>query len=383
VILAPLLALLLAQSNPDLERLKQAQSLMNQGRCSEAIPLLKLLSSRHPEAPTLAYGLGRCYFEVEDYSAAIATLRDTVKKMPKSAEVRFFLGSALGLSGNIPDALDQLRAAMAINPKFEPAFRAFGMFRVQQHQYLSDALEALRTAVRLDPRDARAQYWLGELYRGFGDVAHARQCFEQAHKLDAGDLPARLGLGQALLADGEIDQALAHFDAVLKFEPKLVPALLGRARALYDKGLPDQALAPAEAARAGAQGFEDQRGSIWLLCRVYRALGRNEEAQAAEKQLRGLEASFAGDMARIRALSDQASRYKTEGKFDKVAELMEEYLKIRETSEALIRLGDAYLALGRISDARRCYVRASQIGVLNEGLEKRLQRVQELAADKP
>jgi len=374
------LAFLLMQASPDLDRLNKAQQLMDSGRCAEAIPILQKLAANHPSAPSLTYGLGRCYFEVEDYAAAIAALRNAIRGMPKSAEAHFFLGSALGLSGSLPEAIQELRAAMELDPQFEPAFRAFGMFRVQQGQYLREALVALETAVRLNPRDARARYWLGRFYQGIGDSDQARQRFEQAYKLDPEDPQTRLGMGLALLADGELDQALAHFDAVLKIDPGLVPALLGRARALYNKGEAAQALAPAEAAHKGARGFEDERSSVWILSRIYRALSRDADAQAAERQMKDLETSFAGEMARIRELNDQAARYEAEHRPDKVAESLEAFLKLRENGEVLIRLGDAYLQLGRFAEAERCYVRASQIGPLTDGLKQRLHTVREQAA---
>ena len=376
--IVPLLGLLLfAQADPDLENLNTAERLMNSGHCTEALPLLKALSGRHPEAPTLRYGLGRCYFEMEDYPAAISSLRDAARGLPKSAEVRFFLGSALGVSGHIPEAISELRTAMQLDPKFQPAYRAFGMFRVQQEQYSKEALQALETAVRLDPNDVRALYWLGEFHRALGDTALARGHFERAFQMDPSDPTVWLGLGRVLLDDGETDSALAHFDEVLRLEPRLVPALLGRARALYYKGHAEQALAPAETAHTNARGFEDERGAIWILCRIYRALGRDAEAENAEHQLSVLESTFAGEMTRIRELSEQAAAFEASGNLSKVVELLEAYLRIRETDEILVRLGDAYFGMRRLADAERCYVRASQIGSLTPGLEQRLRRVRE------
>jgi tetratricopeptide (TPR) repeat protein len=375
----PLLVLLAAQTNPDLARLATAQQLMDSGRCASAIPILKELRARHPDTPTLDYGLGRCYFETENYAAAVTTLRGAARLLPKSPEVRFFLGSALGLSGNIPEAIPELRTAMELDPKFEPAYRAFGMFRVQQGLYEKDALEALETAVRLDPRDPRAQYWLGELHRATGDADSARPYFERAQQLDPDDPMVRLGLGRVLLDDGEIDQALADFDAVLGVAPGLVPALLGRARALYFKGQISQALAPAEAARKGAGSFEDQRGSIWILCRIYRSLGRDADARDAERQLKQLEDTLTSDLARRRELSDQAARLELDGNPAAAVPLLEALLKIRETSEVLTRLGDAYLKIHRPADAERCYIRASQLGALTADLKQRLDAARALA----
>jgi len=380
VILLPLLALLAALANPDLESLRTAQQLMDGGRWADAIPVLTKLVDKHPEAPALTYGLGRCYFEVEDYPAAVPSLREAAQRIPASAEVHFFLGSALGLGGNFGEAIRELRAAMDLDPEFEPAYRAFGMFRVERAQYLPDALAALETAVRLDPQDARALYWLGEFHRGLGELTKARPYFDRAYRLDPESPLAQLGVGQVSLNDGDVDQALVHFDAVLKQAPGLAAALLGRARALYYKGQFEQALAPARAAWEDSHEFEERRASGWILVRIYRALGRDAEAQASEKKLKDMETTVAGELVRLRQLSEEAARYEAEGRFDRVAELLEASLKIRERDDSLARLGDAYLKLGRLGDAERCYVRASEIGALTDALQQRLLRVRELTA---
>ncbi len=380
MILIPWLALLIAQANPDLESLKTAQQLMDGGRWAEAIPVLKELVGKHPEAPALTYGLGRCYFEVEDYNAAVTSLREAAQRIPSSAEVRFFLGSALGLGGNFGEAIRELRAAIDLNPEFEPAYRAFGMFRVERAQYLPDALAALETAVRLNPQDARALYWLGEFHRGLGELTKARPYFERAHRLDPDSPLTQLGIGEVLLNDGDVDEALQDFDAVLKQAPGLAAALLGRARALYYKGQFEQALAPAKAAWEDSHEFEERRASGWILVRIYRALGRDTEAQASEKELKDLETTAAGELVRLRQLSDEAARYEAEGRFDRVADLLQASLKIRERYDLLARLGDAYLKLGQLGDAERCYVRASEVGPLTNALKQRLQQVRDLSA---
>lgn len=375
MIAALALLLLAAQADSDQARLDKAQRLMDGGRCAEALPILKDLVTRYPRASTLKYGLGRCYFETDEYAAAATALREAARMLPKAAEVRLFLGSALAVNGKFSEGIAELQRAIELDKDFQPAYRAFGMFRVQQGQYFRDALEALQTAVRLDPEDARAHYWLGRFYQRIGDGVRARESFEKAHRLDSEDPLTRIGLGQALLADGEVERALGHFNAALAALPGYVPALLGRARALYNLGQAAQALPAAEAAHQGARGFEDERGSAWLLARVYRALERQSDAEAVERKLTRLEDGFAGDMARIRELSGQAARYRAENRLDKFAEALEEFLRIREIPEVLVGLGDAYLALDRPADAERCWLRAGEIGAMTDSLKQRLDRL--------
>jgi tetratricopeptide (TPR) repeat protein len=378
-----LAVLLFTQSHSDVEQLNTAQKLMDGGRCAEAIPLLQKLVTSHPQAPMLRYGLGRCYFETGDYNQATIVFRDLTKQLPRESEIHFFLGSSIGLSGNIAEAFPELRKAIELDPKFEPAWRAFGMFRVQMGLNSKDALDALETAVRLDPNDGRALYWLGELQRSLGDNTKARTYFERASKLDQADPMIQVGLGQVLLDDGELETALTLFDSALKVEPSFVSALLGKARALYQSDRAAQALAPAQAARQGAIRFEDVKGSEWLLCRIYRALGRDQEAEQAERAVRQLEQSFSEETARAQQLSDEAARASAEGKTEQANAALERLLKIRPNdADALIRLGDGYMALHRPADAERCYSRAGVFGVMTAELNEKLHKAQALVAEK-
>ena len=372
-----LLLLLLAQESQDADRLQAAQRLMDSGRCAEAIPVLRELVAAHPQAPTLQYGLGRCYFEVEDFRQATATLKGVARLLPESAEVRFYLASAEGLDGDLPGGIEQLRAAMKINPRFEPAFRAFGMFRVQSGAFSQETIDALETAMRLDPTDARACYWTGKYYQVQGDMERAREFYEKSYKIDPDDPPTRLAMGQVLLADGDDEAAIGLFDSVLKIQPGMVPALLGRGRVLDHQGKAREALEAAEAAQRGALTFEDRSGAEWLLQHVYRELGREDDARAAGERLTRVQAGLDSDVVRLRELTERANRYEAEGRPERVAETMEAFLKIRETSGALVTLGDAYVALRRNRDAERCYVRAGQVGPVTDTLRERLRRVRE------
>jgi len=251
------------------------------------------------------------------------------------------------------------------------------MFRVQSGSRADDALEALKAAIRLDPKDARAHYWMGKYYQGWGDVDQARQSFERARELDPSDPLIQLGLGQTMAADGEYAEALRLFRAAAAAQPGSVPALLGQARCIYGLGKVEEALAPAESAQRGALTFEDQSGAEWLLGRIYQDLGREADAQGARERLSKLQSGLDSDVVRLRELSDLAERYRSGGHPEKVVETMQQFLKIRETAGALVTLGDAYGALGRPAEAERCYLRAGQIGPMSDALRERLQLVRD------
>jgi len=338
--LLPLL-IALAQTPADLSRLQAAQRLVQEGRGAEAVTPLTELAARFPRSP----------------------------------EIRFFLGSALGQAGRLPEAIEHLRIATALDPRFQPALRVLGMFRVQSGDLLPETRATLERAVELDAADGRARYWLGRFLLETRSPASAKAQFEESLRLQPDSTPARLGYALALEGTGDTDAALTQFEAVLANEPGSAPALLGRARCLYRKQQFEPALESALEARDKGAETQDRRGLLWILSRLYRALGRDKEAEAAERQLAEVEAGFNQKLARFRDLVEQAMQFRREGNRRMVVETLELALKLEERQDALVMLGDTYVELGRLADAERCFVRANQAGPESAAITLRLQHL--------
>ena len=91
------------------------------------------------------------------------------------------------------------------------------------------AREALRRAVALDPRAAKAQYALGRLLLESGDAAAAREPMRRACDLAPANTAFREGLAIALLEAGDLADAETELRARLALEPVTADAhnLLG------------------------------------------------------------------------------------------------------------------------------------------------------------
>ncbi|HVX67752.1 MAG TPA: tetratricopeptide repeat protein [Bryobacteraceae bacterium] len=374
------LLLLLAQVNPEAAQFQSAQKLASEGKCADAIPVLRQLGARHPDTAPITFALGRCYFEQKNYQAAEAALKLAAMSEPREAPVRYFLGIALGMGGKTPEGIEQLRLATELDPAFAPAWRVLGMFRLESGQTGPETQQALENAVRLDPGDARAPYWLGRFWLERKKYEAARLAFEKALELDGGAAQAHLGHAQAVAALGSTAQALAEFDTVLKTQPDSAGALLGRARCLYASQQFEPALAAALAAESHASTPDERRASAWLLGRLYRILDRAAEAAAMERKLAGIEAEFLASLARFRQLQEQAMRFKAEGNTAKVIETLEAALAIQERQDSLVLLGDSYAETGKLAEAERCYLRAGQAGPETAEIQARLRALREKRA---
>ena len=370
-------ALLLAQATTDQVRFQEAQKLAAEGRCAESIPPLRELAAAHPSVAAIAFWLGQCLFETSDYGGAAIVLQKVAAQEPGSAEIYYYLGSALGMSGKVPEGIEQLGRAVELNREFGPAYRVLGMFRVESGQITPETRVILEHAVELEPADARSEYWLGRYYLGTRDYDAARQHLLRSLQLHPESPQTRVSLGQAMLEMGDTGPAMEQFDAVLQHQPENVEARIGQARCLYAGMQLEPARAAAEAARQKATGAEQQRAALWISSRIYRALDRPVDAEAAEKELLVLDRQFTSRLNAFRKLQEQAMSRRAAGDTAGVIRALTEGLVLEERQDSLVMLGDAYAETGKLSDAERCYVRAGQVGPASEALAARLRTIHE------
>ena len=81
-------------------------------------------------------------------------------------------------------------------------------------------------ALKLDAKDARAHYGLGELYRAFNDHDKAEKAYEQALALKPQMVEAHIGLGREYSAQKLYDKAIQSFQQALTLMPKSLEAQL-------------------------------------------------------------------------------------------------------------------------------------------------------------
>jgi tetratricopeptide (TPR) repeat protein len=100
-----------------------------------------------------------------------------------------------------------------------------------------------RTALALDPKDARHHDHLGNALRRKGKVDEAIACYQKAIELEPKLATAHTNLGAALYAKGQLDEAIACFQKVIELDPKFVYAHYNLGNTLRRKGQVDEAIA--------------------------------------------------------------------------------------------------------------------------------------------
>jgi tetratricopeptide (TPR) repeat protein len=198
-------------------------------------------------------------------------------------------------------------AALRLDSTSAEGFAARGVLRSSRWQF-DDAERDLQHAIELDPQNALALQWLGELRLMRGDGAGAASALSRASELDP--VTSIIGSVRALAhqAVGATDTALAVARRSVHIDPSLVGPRLIYGTLLLDAGQSREALKELEAARAlqpnvpailgavGAayaqagdraraeeivvrlEGTDDAPGAAWSIAKIKLALGDEEES---------------------------------------------------------------------------------------------------------
>ena len=154
------------------------------------------------------------------------------------------LGDYLAEHDRMEEAAAHFRAALAIRPDDLPANLNLGTYE-HSHGNLRAAIERYQVVAfyAADPGlRANAFGNLGSAYRSLGDLARAKQCFEESIKVQP-DHPmplALIGLGLIAQKNGDFAEAVRDYSRAMAIEPTDVGYLL-LADALEDEGQKDEA----------------------------------------------------------------------------------------------------------------------------------------------
>lgn len=177
------------------------------GGSDAAIALFDRALAAKPGMSAAATNLAALQIDVlDDYPAAIQTLRRAVEINPGDAGLRFQLGTAYGRQGRAPDA----RAAY-------------------------------ESAIEHAPQHADALNNLGVLHFQAWRNAEAEDCYRRALVAQPGHVHARANLGNLLLRLGRFDDAVSAFEGALALRPGMEEALNGLALVLNERGHLDRA----------------------------------------------------------------------------------------------------------------------------------------------
>jgi tetratricopeptide (TPR) repeat protein len=271
----------------------------------------------NPAMPSASALLGISLFEMGDYARARPRLEAALRANGNDSNAQMYLVKDLNKLGDYEAAAVQLRQIVSHQAKNQEAWyllakvymklseQALGSMNaidphsVLAHELSGEMMEAmnnydgavveLKKAVEMAPRHPGTHYKLGDAYWGLSQWDPALEQFQAELSVDPANCMAQWKIGSVVLQkNGNPEEALADISKSLSMCPNLSEARVDHARALIKLDRNADAVADLEAA---AKADPAEPATHFLLAKVYRAVGRQREAQAEMQTFSRLEES--------------------------------------------------------------------------------------------
>jgi len=221
----------------------------------DSLDFLSVLSRDFPHDPEVLYAATHAYSDLSLHSS-----QDLARDAPFSFQVHELNAEALELQGRWDEAAVEYRRILDINPMLPGIHARLGRTLLSKPQpsqvEVEQAKKNFEEELEIDPRNATAEYVLGQLAADANDSATAIRHFERAMKLDSSFSEAYLGLGTSLNSAKRFADAIAPLETYEKLAPDSPTGHYQLALAYAGAGRRDDANREAALQRQSAEALE-------------------------------------------------------------------------------------------------------------------------------
>jgi TolB-like protein/Flp pilus assembly protein TadD len=191
----------------------------------------------------------------------------------------------IGLSEALGIAAPALEKTLQLDSRLGAAHASLGLMRNLEGD-LQGAASALSRAIAMDPNDAKAYHWYGDmLIYGFGDPAAAIPVLQQARQLDPLSPIIVVTLGEAYSTAGEIAEGLRLYRKAVEIDPQYLTAFQLLGTTYLSLGDTEKA---AYWLDEGLRKEPDEFSVLFGKAFLYRALDDEDKAVAIARRLQSL-----------------------------------------------------------------------------------------------
>ena len=191
-------------------------------------------------------------------------------------------GGHMALNEALRKARPAIEKAIELDDRLGAAYASLGLVRSMQGDVLG-AESAFTRAIALDPNDAKAYHWYGDvLIYGLGDPAAAIPILDKARQLDPLSPVIAVTLGEAYSAAGNLAEGIRLYRKALEIDPDFTAAFNWLGMGYLSLGELEKAAYWLE---AGARRAPDEFRTISGLAFLYRARSERESALAIARRL--------------------------------------------------------------------------------------------------
>jgi tetratricopeptide (TPR) repeat protein len=139
----------------------------------KAIPLIEEAISIAPSNDTLYHSLSLAHMTLNQYDQAIDSMRQAIALNANKDSYYFELGALLEKSGQFEGAIESMQRTIELNPMHSNAHNFLGYMYALEGNYLDKALDHLKKALAIQPRNGYFLDSLGWIYFKKGEPQKA------------------------------------------------------------------------------------------------------------------------------------------------------------------------------------------------------------------
>src|SRR5215475_620176 len=221
--IAPLKKELPLITNPDLKRsagLAGVRCAMEIGQLDDAVDFIRALTRDFPQDAEVLYQAVHVYSDL-----SLKSSQDLLIKTPDSYQVRLLNAEALETQEHWNEAAAEYRAVLAQTPNLPGIHYRLGRLLLSLPEndltppVRDEARREFEEELKINPRNAGAEYVLGEMARQASDWAQAADHFASASRLNPAFADAHIGLGRSLISDRKFEEAIKPLEQAVKLQP--------------------------------------------------------------------------------------------------------------------------------------------------------------------
>jgi tetratricopeptide (TPR) repeat protein len=228
---------------------------MTHGTPYDSLEFLSVLSREFPHDPEALYAATHAYSDLSMRSS-----QDLAREAPFSFQVHQLNAEALEVQGRWDEAAVEYRRILEINPMLPGIHARLGRALLSKPQpsqtEVDQARKNFEEELEIDPRNAAAEYVLGQLAADSNDFATSIRHFTHATNLDTSFAEAYLGLGTSLNSAKRFAEAIPALETYEKLAPDSPTGHYQLAFAYAGAGRRDDANREAALQRQSAEALE-------------------------------------------------------------------------------------------------------------------------------
>lgn len=190
---------------------------MSQKAPYEALDFLAVLQHEFPRDPEVLYAAVHAFSDL-----SLRASKDLVREAPFSYQVYLLNAEALETQGKTAEAAAEYRKIIEANPMLPGMHARLGRVLLSGQPTSEAVVEAKKNfeeELEIDPKNAAAEYVLGELSKDDGNLSVAVQHYTRATKINKDFAEAYLGLGTAFVAQQQYAEAIPPLERYEKLAP--------------------------------------------------------------------------------------------------------------------------------------------------------------------